>query len=72
MSGQLTGNKPRVLLTDFLTAAREWLFANFVASTHCFHLAHVIAQPIQATLMSTSYQAHNRPGEQIKVTPDAF
>jgi hypothetical protein len=72
MSGQLTGNKPRVLLTDFLTTAREWLFAHFVASTHCFHVAHVIAQPIQATLISTSYQAHNRSGEQIKVTADAF
>ncbi len=72
MSEYLTRDKYKILRAGFLPVAREWLFANFVASIHCYGLAHVIAQNFLATLISSSYRAHNRPGEQIEVTPDAL
>jgi len=72
MSEYLTRDKYKILRAGFLPVAREWLFANFVASIHCYGLAHVIAQNFLATLISSSYHAHNRPGEQIEVTPDAL
>ena len=72
MSEYLTRDEYRILQADFLPGAREWLFANFVASVHCYLLAHVIAQNFLATLISSSYHAHNRLGEQIEETPDAL
>jgi hypothetical protein len=72
MSEYLTRGEFRILQADFLPGAREWPFGHFVASIHCYRLAHVIAQKFLATLISSSYQAHNRPGEQIEVIPDAL
>ena len=72
MSEYLTRDEYRILRAGFLAVAREWLFANFVASIHCYRLAHVITQNFLATLISSSYHAHNRPGEQIEVIPDAL
>ena len=72
MSEYLTRDEYRILRAGFLAVAREWLFANLVASIHCYRLAHVITQNFLATLISSSYHAHNRPGEQIEVTPDAL
>ena len=72
MSEYLTRDEYRILQADFLPGAREWLFANFVASIRCYRPAQVIAQNFLATLISSSYHAHNRLGEQIEETPDAL
>lgn len=71
MSEYLTRDEYRILQADFLPGAREWLFANFVASVHCYLLAHVIAQNFLATLISSSYHDQNRLDEQIEVNADA-
>jgi hypothetical protein len=71
MSEYLTRDEYRILQADFLPAAREWLFANFVASIHCYRLAQVIAQNFLATLISSSYHDQNRLDEQIEVNADA-
>jgi hypothetical protein len=72
MSEYLTRDKYRILRAGFLPVAREWLFDNFVASIHCYRLGHVVAQNFLVTLISSPCHAHNRPGEQIEVTPDAL
>ena len=72
MSEYLTRDEYRILQADFLPGTREWLFANFVASVRCYRPAQVIAQDFLATLISSSYHAHNRLGEQIEETPDAL
>ena len=72
MSEYLTRDEYRILQADFLPGTREWLFANFVASVRCYRPAQVIAQNFLATLISSPCHAHNRPGEQIEVTPDAL
>ena len=71
MSEYLTMDEYRVLQADFLPRAREWLFANFVASIHCYRPAHVVVQNFLTTLISSSYHNHNRLGKQVEVTPDA-
>ena len=71
MSKYLTRDEYRILQTDFLPGAREWLFANFFASIHCYRPAHVVVKNFLTTLISSSYHKHNKLGEQIEVTPDA-
>ena len=72
MPEYLTRDEYGILQADFLPGAREWLFANFVASIRCYRPAHFVVQNFLATLISSSYHAHNRLGEQIEVTPDAL
>tara|TARA_B110000503_G_scaffold11021_1_gene14962 strand:- start:58 stop:231 length:174 start_codon:yes stop_codon:yes gene_type:complete len=49
----------------------KWLFANFVASTYCYRLGHVVTQNWLAKVILLSYAAHDMLGERIEVTLDA-
>jgi hypothetical protein len=72
MAEYLTRDEYRILQTYFLPGIREWRFTNVVTSIHRYRLVHVIAQNFLVTLNLLSYDARDRLGEQIEVTPDAL